>query len=236
MKIIHVSLALSLGVCIFSPFSSLMRKEGGFQTSFLNDLVVENPPISLNKTLLSVPPSVQENGYFCVPACLQMVLAFHGITQRQSILALQMNTSSITGTEYVDLAQVVNQYLFNCTVPTDSQGGYRIQKFSSSASTMTEEEKNLFQQRVFQDISTQDPVFVAINRNVLYPELSPANHMVIVVGYATYEGSNRLAYYYIIDPSYQVQDPVYGGLKVITQEELIKGIMLNESNEKAYIW
>ncbi len=128
MKIIHFSLALSLGVGILSPFSSLMRKEGGFQTSFLNDLVVENPPISLNKTLLSVPQSVQENGYFCVPACLQMVLAFHGIVQTQSILALQMNTSSITGTEYIDLARVVNQYLFNCTVPTDSQGGYLIQK------------------------------------------------------------------------------------------------------------
>ena len=226
---------LCIGISIFS-FSVFKKTENPLSVFSFQERVVENPPISLNKTLLSVPQFVQENGYFCVPACLQMVLAFHGITQRQSILALQMNTSSITGTEYVDLAQVVNQYLFNCTVPTDSQGGYRIQKFSSSASTMTEEEKNLFQQRVFQDISTQDPVFVAINRNVLYPELSPANHMVIVVGYATYEGSNRLAYYYIIDPSYQVQDPVYGGLKVITQEELIKGIMLNESNEKAYIW
>ncbi len=80
------------------------------------------------------------------------------------------------------MARVVNQYLFKCTISTDLQGGYRIQKFSANASTMTQEEKNLFRQRVFQDISTQDPIFVAVNRNVLYPELSVANHMVSVVG------------------------------------------------------
>lgn len=237
-NIISSFLALSLisSTLFGNSISPLRFRKEQFISNSLLKRIIENPPMRFKTQLLSVPQFVQENSYFCVPACLQMVLAFHGIQQSQATLAFQMNTSPITGTEYVDLAYVVNQYLFNCEVPTDQQVGYRVQRFSPLATMMSQEEKDLFRQRIFLDISTQDPIFVAVNRNILYPELSAANHMVIIVGYALFEATNQLAYYYLIDPSYQVQDHLYGGLKVITEDELIKGIMLNEEKEKAYIW
>ena len=84
------------------------------------------------------------------------------------------------------------------------------------------------------DISTNDPIFVAIDLNALYPHLSSANHMIVVTGYALYAGTDNIAYYYYIDPSYTVQDENYGGLKTVTSENLINAIVVNE--EPAYIW
>lgn len=67
-----------------------------------------------------------------------------------------------------------------------------------------------------QDISTNDPVFIAIDVQTVYSEFDwTGNHMVICTGYATYKGTNDIAYYYILDPSYLVQDEVYGGLKTV---------------------
>lgn len=58
--------------------------------------------------------------------------------------------------------------------------------------------------------------------------------MIVVTGYALEKGSDEIAFYYYIDPSYVVQDSIYGGLKKVTKEELINAIVINE--EPAYIY
>lgn len=188
--------------------------------------------ISSAKVQLILNQSVQENGYFCVPACLQMVLKYKNIEKSQSELAAELNTKQNTGTEYVDLARVANKYLFNNENVGYNEPGYHIQ-------TLNRYDRNPqiaidFERRVRADISTNDPVFVAVDVNALYPNLNSANHMIIVTGYILEEGKDEIAFYYYIDPSYVVQDSIYGGLKIATKEELINTIVVNK--EPAYIY
>ena len=191
---------------------------------------VEYPSLEYKK--INMEQSIQENNYFCVPACVQMVLRLHGIIVSQSEVALEMNTVPVTGTEYVDLARVVNKYVFHNENPSQSEPGYRVQtidRFENDEAVFA-----LFEERVKTDIKSGDPVFVAIDVQALYPDLNSGNHMILVTGYAAYEGTDIIEYYYIVDPSYVIQDPVYGGLKTVTREELINALVVNV--EPAYIW
>lgn len=188
--------------------------------------------IELTKVQLSVPQSVQENNYFCGPASLQMVLRYHGISVSQSQLAKEMNTVPVTGTEYNDLAKVVNKYLFNNSNVGPNDPGYHVQTLQRYDTDP--EIAKTFEKRVKQNISTNDPVFLAVDVKALYPNLSSANHLIVLTGYTVYTGTDKIAYYYYLDPSYAVQDDIYGGLKTVTSEELINAIVSNV--EPAYIW
>lgn len=208
------------------------KEENTSKDDFLDNEIENVDESSLVKTQLTLTQSVQENNYYCVPACLQMVLRYKGIEKSQSELAKELNTKQTTGTEYVDLARVANKYLFNNENVKANEPGYHVQ-------TITRYDENTqivddFERRVKTDISTNDPIFVAIDMNVLYPELSSANHLIVITGYAHYEDSEEIAYYYYIDPLYTVQDKVYGGLKIATREEMIKAIIVNV--EPAYIY
>lgn len=189
-------------------------------------------PMQGNSIQLTLVQSVQENNYFCVPACLQMVLRYKGIEKTQTELSKEMKTDPVTGTEYIDLARVANKYLFHNESIGPNDAGYHIQTLNrydtDSNISLT------FEKRVRLDISTNDPVFVAIDVHTLYPQLPSGNHMIIITGYATYSDSENIAYYYYIDPYYMVQDNTYGGLKTVTKEQLMKAIVVNE--EPAYIW
>lgn len=188
--------------------------------------------IKVDEYRLDVPQSIQENNYYCGPAVLQMVLQFHGISISQSQLAQELNTSSKTGTEYVDMAKVVNKYLFNTEDANPKESGYRVQTVQMNDSS--EDTYQIFEKRVKQDISTNDPVFVAINLKTVYPNLKNANHFVLVTGYATFEGTDNIAYYYIMDPYYLTQNEGSENLKTVTKEILFEAIYSNE--EPAYIW
>lgn len=179
---------------------------------------------------LDVPQSVQENNYFCVPACVQMVLRYHHIEVSQTQLSKDMHTDSITGTEYVDLANTMNFYLFHKTHIEGNEPGYRVQTLDINDHHA--QNQTLFEQRVIHDIASNDPVFTAIDVKHLYPDLYHGNHMIIVIGYAMTH--DEIDYYYIIDPSYTIQDDVYGGLKIVERNELYQAIIYNE--EPAYIW
>lgn len=185
-----------------------------------------------NKVNLTLEQSVQETNYFCVPACVQMVLRFHGLQVDQTTLAKEMNTSSITGTEYVDMARTLNQHLFNKGIAADNEIGYHVQTVAMN--DQRTETMQTFEQRVRDDIQHQDPVFVTVNTHTLYPDLASANHMIVITGYALHENRDRIAVYYIIDPYTKVQDPTYGGYKVFTSEELYNALITNE--EPAYLW
>ncbi|MDO4663569.1 MAG: C39 family peptidase [Erysipelotrichaceae bacterium] len=211
------------------------HSEASSSTHDLNETSTSNLasdcPI-LEKINIQLVQSVQEKGYFCVPACLQMVLDHHGIHVSQEQLAKEMNTSQVTGTEYVDLARVANKYIFDQETAEPAGAGYRVQTLERNVNNS--EIYKTFESRVKTDISTGDPVFAAIDNRILYPELASANHMVLVTGYSVYAGTDNIAYYYIMDPSYLVQDPVYGGVKTVTAEELMDAITSNV--EPAYIW
>lgn len=193
---------------------------------------VNSNRMPVEKVQLPLIQSVQENNYFCVPACLQMVLKYKGIEKTQMELANELNTKPITGTEYIDLVRVANKYLFADSEIGPNDPGYHIEELERYDTNP--EIAKTFEKRVRLDISTNDPIFVAIDLNALYPHLSSANHMIVVTGYALYAGTDNIAYYYYIDPSYTVQDENYGGLKTVTSENLINAIVVNE--EPAYIW
>lgn len=187
--------------------------------------------VSLDQDMLKLIDSIQENGYYCGPAILQMILSYHGINSAQSDLARQLNTSSITGTEYADMARVLNTYLFDCEIPAAHAPGHRVQELIPGS--ISKEDMQLLNERTITDISTGDPVPIAIDLGVLYTELPSANHFVLIVGYKTAE-DGTISAYYVRDPYDKVQDQVWQGLKVFTVEELYNA--LNRNTEPAYIW
>lgn len=188
-------------------------------------------PIS-KKVNLSMTQSVQETNYYCVPACVQMILRHFGFEVSQESLAQEMKTHPVTGTEYVDMAITLNNYLFNKGLASINEPGYHIQTIA-----INNQDPQIaidFEKRVIEDIDTSYPVFTAVNTQTLYPDLPPANHMILITGYALHKNSDRVAFYYAIDPYTKVQDSVNGGSKIFTSEELINAIILNE--EPAYLW
>ncbi|WP_086348883.1 C39 family peptidase [Candidatus Enterococcus clewellii] len=183
------------------------------------------------KEILNLSTKLQETNYYCVPATVQMLLEYFDIDVQQEILAEKMNTDPISGTEYIDLVKVVNSYLFDKQLPNDNESGYHIQTITIEN---TNEIQGLFEKRVKTNVDTGYPTFAAVNLNKLYEWLPEANHMVLVIGYATYKDSEEIAFYYINDPYPLVHDSTFDGLKVFTKEELLMAITQNE--EPAYIW
>lgn len=184
-----------------------------------------------NKYIINLEQSVQENGYYCVPACVQMILKLHGIEMSQTQLAKEMNTSSITGTEYVDLARVINKYRFNNEHPRDGEAGYRV--CTLDVGVWNDETFRLLEERIKANIASNDPVLIAINLQTLYPELPNANHQVLLTGYTLDENGNIMSYY-IVDPYYEVQDETYKGLKIFDKNIIYQA--LTDNVEPAYIW
>lgn len=200
-------------------------ESSGYSQVEEKSLVEENLPIELEKYLLSIPQFVQENSYYNGPACVQMVLGFHGIELSQEQLAQELNTSSITGTEYEDIQRVVNKYVFGKENISENEFGYHLQLGT---------ETNLLEERIMADMESKDPVFIALDGNTLYEGASQGNHLVIIVGFAKYKNTDTVAYYYFIDPWELQRDETFGGLKSVTPEDLKKSLINN--SEPAYIW
>ncbi len=191
-----------------------------------------NTTTEYRKKRIDLFQSVQENGYYCVPACVQMVLQLHGIAMSQVQLAQEMNTHFVTGTEYTDLAKVINKYRFGNEFPKDNKPGYRVQTLSKGV--WNQEAFDILEKRVKEDIATNDPIFIAIELSTLYPELGTnANHMVLLTGYQLDKEGN-ISSYYIVDPYYKVQDSQYQGLKIFSKNEIYQALINN--TEPAYVW
>ena len=180
---------------------------------------------------LDVPTRTSESDYGCVPAALQSVLNYKGISVSQSQLATEMNTKPVTGTEYVDLAQVANKYLFGVEDPNPQGAGYHVQTIAIGDTSDATRQR--FVERVKRDIASNDPVFVAIDAAALYPGVATGNHMVVVTGYDADEHGTITRYRYVESiPS--LQDATYAGLRIATADEMMHAIVTNE--EPAYIW
>lgn len=187
---------------------------------------------TIEEVKLPISTIVQETNYYCVPACVQMVLRYFGIEKSQSSLADEMLTSPTTGTEYVDLAKAINHYLFNKGLAPDNESGYHIQTMGVNDSSL--QLKETFEKRIKEDIDTNYPVFLAVNTKSLYPQLSDSNHMILIVGYSIDKANNDIVSYHIVDPYTKVQDPILGGQKTFTGEELFHAMVSNI--EPAYLW
>ncbi|WP_238386393.1 C39 family peptidase [Streptococcus sp. S784/96/1] len=167
------------------------------------------------KVRLNVMHQLQRTATSCAPTTVSMLLAYKGIDISQEILADQMGTDNSFGTHNSDAIGVLNRHLFGYDVPGNGQAGYRL-----ATVTNPEADKALFKERLKQNIDDDYPMYYTIELSTLYPNIK-AEHNVLGVGYQLNAAGNDIEYVYYLDPAPSIQDPVYGGLKKITVEELL---------------
>lgn len=180
---------------------------------------------------LEVPMQIQRAWNTCAPTSVSMILAYRGVQASQEELARVMGTDETFGTHNVNAIRVLNQYLFGYAEVPEGQAGYHLATVTSSASNS--EDMRLFKERLRKNIDDGYPLYYTIDNASIYPG-HKGEHNVVGTGYElSADGSDVLAVYYI-DPSYTVQDPVYGGLKKVTPEELLTAMCACQ--EPNYAW
>lgn len=184
-----------------------------------------------NKVMINMKLYVQENNYFCGPAAVKTILHHFGIDKTQNQLAEELHTSPIRGTEYADIAHVLNQAVFHRENPRFQESGYHVQTLPIQ-DNRAEDQRN-WELRMRKNMDDGYPSILAIDMHTLYPQMNRVNHFVICVGYLS-DQDNQIMYFYILDPFYGVQDETYGGLKYFTSDELWNAIVENE--EPAYLY
>lgn len=189
------------------------------------------PTPQSRKKILAVTPQIQEEWYFCAPATVSMILSTQGkfVSQRQ--LAQEMGTYVPFGTHNKDAIRVLNQHLFGYSVPKDGQAGYRL--VSVTNASPNSEEMRLFKERIRKNIDDGYPMYYTFILSKIYPGKN-GEHNVIGIGYElTPDGKDISAIYYLDSMTHE-QDPVYGGLKKVTPEELLEAMAACE--EPNYAW
>lgn len=167
----------------------------------------------------------------CAPTTVSMILSSQGITVSQQLLAKEMQTDETFGTHNVNAIQILNYHLFGYVTPQDSQTGYRLETVTTS--DVNSKQMHLFKKRLKQNIADGYPMYYTFDCAKIYPA-SYGEHNVIGIGYQLSEDGSDIAYLYYIDPSYTKQDPIYGGLKKVTLEELFEAML--SCVEPNYAW
>lgn len=183
------------------------------------------------KVMLNVSPQVQHSWNMCAPTTVSMILSSQGITVSQELLAKKMQTDETFGTHNVNAIQILNYHLFGYVTPQDSQAGYRLETVTTS--DVNSKQMHLFKKRLKQNIADGYPMYYTFDCAKIYPG-SYGEHNVIGIGYQLSEDGSDIAYLYYIDPSYTKQDPIYGGLKKVTPEELFEAML--SCVEPNYAW
>ena len=183
--------------------------------------VIDDSDESVIHYYMDIPQYVQITDYYCSVACLQSVMAYHGLYATQDELAKELHTDPITGTEYEDLARVATARIF-----PNGNGQY------TSVIPSSNDERFLFEQRLLQDMKTNDPIFVSINNRIMYEDVPDQVHQVVVIGAIIENGSLNKIYFF--DPSYIRQDATYGGIKSCTSDELWNAMINNP--EPGYVY
>lgn len=183
------------------------------------------------KHRLEVPMQVQRAWNTCAPTTVSMMLACRGINISQEQLAEEMGTDAHFGTHNANAIQVLNQHLFGYPAPTDGQAGYRLETVKSSSPNSTD--MRLFKERLKKNIDAGYPLYYTFDNSIMYPGRS-GEHNVIGIGYELNSDASDIIGVYYIDPSYTVQDPVYGGLKKVTPQELLTAMLTCQ--EPNYAW
>ncbi|MCF0260847.1 MAG: C39 family peptidase [Erysipelotrichaceae bacterium] len=183
---------------------------------------VKTEPVQLR---LAVPESVQETGWWCGPAALQMVLGWYGIFVSQQELSDLMHTSPVTGTEYEDLARAATELIF---LQTGRSGQYTAVIFTSADSHLRAE----FEERAVQDLKNGSPVFASINNAVMYKDTGSQVHQTVIYGADLNEEGKAERWYYL-DPS-SVRTSEYGQKYSCTADEMWNAMLNNP--EPGYVY
>lgn len=173
------------------------------------------PEIGRQIVRLEVPQQVQRAWNTCSPTTVSMLLSYKGIDVSQETLAVEMGTDETFGTHNANAIAVLNQYLFGYATPSANQAGYRLETV-----TNPETDKSLFKERLRKNIADGYPMYYTIELSTLSTE-KWGEHNVLGVGYQLNAEGTDIESVYYLDPSYVSQDPVYGGLKKVTVEELL---------------
>lgn len=174
---------------------------------------------------------LQEEWYFCAPATVHMMLASRGVSVSQHQLAKEMGTYNPYGTHNRDAIRVLNQNLFGYPEPSGNQAGYRLATVTDARPDS--EDIRIFKERVRKDIDDGYLLYYTFNVAQIYPGKN-GEHNVIGVGYELTADGKDIAAIYYLDPDTHVQDPIYGGLKKLTPEELLAAMVT--CGEKNYAW
>lgn len=189
------------------------------------------PTPQRRKKILAVTPQIQEEWYFCAPATVSMILSTQGKIVSQQQLAQEMGTYVPFGTHNKDAIRVLNQHLFGYSLPKEGQAGYRLAVVTNASPNS--EEMRVFKERVRKNIDDGYPMYYTFTLSKIYPGKN-GEHNVIGIGYElTPDGKDISAIYYLDSMTHE-QDPVYGGLKKVTPEELLEAMAACE--EPNYAW
>ena len=194
----------------------------------------KDEPVSASKGerhLLGVPPMIQRVWHYCAPTTVSMMVAYKGISVDQTQLAQEMGTYEPFGTHNRDAIRILNQHLFGYEVPAANQAGYRLATITTA--DPHSEELRLFKERLKKNIADGYPMYYTFDVSKVYPGKKGV-HNVVGIGYRLNEAGTDIATLYYLDPSPNEQDSVYGGLKIISPEELFQSMLTCE--EPNYAW
>ena len=179
---------------------------------------------------LDIKPQLQQKWYFCAPAAVSMILSARNIVADQVMLAQEMGTYEPFGTHNRDAIKVLNKHMFGYELPQAGQAGYRLE----TVKAVDQKTIELFKQRLIKNTKDGYPMYYTINPAKIYPGVNNSEHNVAGAGYIATPDGTDVALIYYIDPYPNFQDPVYGGLKVVTPEELLQATVgVSEPN---YAW
>ena len=99
---------------------------------------------------------------------------------------------------------------------------------------MYRKERELFESRVIRDMKTADPIFVAINLNIVYPSLSQGNDLVVITGCEIDNSTGTIVSYSILDSYDKSQPYTDHGKKNVSADTLWQA--MNHNSEPGYIW
>ncbi|MBL6537257.1 C39 family peptidase [Streptococcus suis] len=177
---------------------------------------------STSKVMLKVTPQIQRAWNTCAPTTVSMMLSYRGIEVSQEVLAQEMGTDTTFGTHNANAIQVLNRHLFGYDFPQANQAGYRLETVTTA--DVHSDQMRLFKQRLKQNIADGYPMYYTFDSSKIYPGLR-GEHNVIGIGYQLSGDGSDIAYLYYIDPSPNVQDSVYGGLKKVSPQELFESML-----------
>lgn len=177
---------------------------------------------STSKVMLKVTPQIQRAWNTCAPTTVSMMLSYRGIEVSQEVLAQEMGTDTTFGTHNANAIQILNRHLFGYDFPQANQAGYRLETVTTA--DVHSDQMRLFKQRLKQNIADGYPMYYTFDSSKIYPGLR-GEHNVIGIGYQLSEDGSDIAYLYYLDPSPNVQDSVYGGLKKVSPQELFESML-----------